>query len=103
MTQRKDTMEDDLLIEKGIVIPPCPRGNKWGRGGRYANTLRAMEVGDSFVAPYKAHATIYSTCKRNGWRVTTRAIECEAGATRTMRVWLIDPATTAPTGRQVSK
>ena len=49
-----DMNTDEITIEKGIPLPPKKQvGNRWGRGAKWAQTLRDMEIGDSDWAPMK--------------------------------------------------
>ncbi len=82
---------DEITIEKGIPLPPAKGvGNRWGRGAKWAQTLRAMEPGDSFLAPADRLSAIYTTCKRNGWKIRTQTQPYVPGQKiATLRIWLV--------------
>ena len=77
-----------LVIQKSIPIPPA-RGNQWGRGAEYASAMRNMACGDSFVVPANKLPNIYTTCKRNGWKVATRKLDQKIEGLAAIRVWKI--------------
>ena len=88
---------DVITIEKGIPLPPRKQvGNRWARGAKWAETLRNMEIGDSFLAPANRLAGILKTCKRNGWKIRTQKQPYVAGQKlATMRIWLVGTASVA--------
>jgi len=86
---------DEIKIEKGIPLPPTkPVGNRWGQGAKWAQTLRAMEIGDSILVPATALGSIYPSCKRNGWKIRTQTQPFQRGdKIATLRLWLVGKAT----------
>jgi len=82
---------DEITIEKGIPLPPLKQvGNRWGKGAKWAQTLRNMEIGDSFLAPADRMSAIYVTCKRNGWKIRTQTQPYVPGQKiATLRIWLV--------------
>ncbi len=71
-----------LPIEKGI---PLPSGASLARG-TIANTLKALEVGDSFVVERKSVAASYDNAKRLGIKI--RAVRMPGGAKT--RIWRME-------------
>ena len=86
---------DNITIDKGIPLPAAKRvGNRWGRGAKWAQTLRNMEIGDSIVVPANRLPGIYQTCKRNGWKIRTQTQPFKPGQKiASLRVWLVGKAT----------
>lgn len=69
-------------IEKNVPLPIR------GVNGGLADTLRHMEVGDSFVVNANTNAfrnSLYSTAKSVGISITSRVI-----APTTLRVWRVE-------------
>jgi hypothetical protein len=60
-------------------------GNRWGRGAKWANLIRSMEIGDSVLVVKRAMSSIYPTCRRNGWKVR---IQSQPDG-RTVRLWRV--------------
>ena len=84
-------LDKTIKIERGIPVPPAKMaGNRWARGGRWATALRAMALGDSFLAPARALQTIYSLCKRNGWKIRMQT-QPKRGRDKLsiVRIWLL--------------
>jgi hypothetical protein len=86
---------DDIKIEKGIPLPPeKPVGNRWGRGAKWAQMLRSMEIGDSALITATALTAIYPACKRNGWKIRIQTQPYQPGEKiATLRLWLVGKAT----------
>ena len=82
---------NEIKIEKGIPVPPKKKiGNPWGQGAKWAETLRNMEIGDSFLAPANRLPVICVTCKRNGWKIRTQTQPHVPGQKiATLRIWLV--------------
>ena len=82
---------DEITIEKGIPLPPEKQvGNRWGKGAKWSQTLRNMEIGDSFLATADRMSAIYATCKRNGWKIRTLTLPYVPGQKiATLRIWLV--------------
>jgi hypothetical protein len=86
---------DKITIDKGVPLPTAKRvGNRWGRGAKWAQTLRNMQIGDSFLVPANRLPGIYQTCKRNGWKIRTQTQPDRVfGKIATLRLWLVGKAT----------
>lgn len=79
---RKNEMQ--IVIEKGVPIPPAAIGRK--TKGQLRLSLEAMEVGDSFVLHGKGislNGAVYNIGKAIGRKFTTRKIGND------VRVWRI--------------
>ena len=85
----------EIKIDKGVPIPdPKSRGGKWSR------VFRAMDIGDSFVvtedmiAGHKtlnsAKSSLIHAARRDGMKITTRALEIVPGNNGIFRVWRIE-------------
>lgn len=76
-------MDESIIVESGIPIPA--RRND---SSTYANLLRAMKIGDSFVASRKEQMKIRNAAQ-NGYtrrcRISIRKIDAD-----NIRVWRIE-------------
>ena len=86
---------NEIKIEKGIPLPPTKQvGNRWGRGAKWAQMLRSMEIGDSALIPANKLPAIYQSCKRNGWKIRTQTQPDQLfGKIATLRLWLVGKGT----------
>lgn len=67
---------DAPIIEKGIPIPNTkPVGNRWGRGAKWVALIGSMEVGDSVLVENVKLSSIYTTCRRKGWKIRVQIQE----------------------------
>lgn len=72
-------MSDQFKIEKGIPLP----GEKGSTAATAAQTLRNMEVGDSFLYPKEKRANLFTTAYRlAGIKIATRSVD-----DKSVRVW----------------
>ena len=71
-----------LPIEKGIPLPVSASL----RRGTIGNTLKALDIGDSFVVERKSVAACYDNAKRLGVKI--RAVRKPGGAKT--RIWRIE-------------
>lgn len=95
-----------MKIEKGIPVPP---GNGNGRTGRYAETARQMEIGDSVgglnekdklalmnalkVAYQKKEFVVINPNRRREYKVMNKVHRSMMQDDGTFRVWRVDVPT----------
>jgi hypothetical protein len=71
-----------IVIEKGIPIPPAAKRVK---GKSTKINLKHMEIGDSFVIPFRKTTGLYSYAKSMSLRILVRYID-----DTNVRVWRME-------------